>query len=189
MRVLPSLAFFFFCAAAAAQPPDAAALAAQRKIDLIETAQALPGSTFVFTPSELNSWARYKARQIVPEGVSSPRLELGYGAAKAYALIDFVRARQGQGQTTNWLVAKLIEGEKPVTVNARIDSGRGRAIVHLLRVEIGGVAVTGAPLDFLIENFFRPFFPDAKIDEWFTLPGRLDRLEIAPGQVRAVMQR
>ena len=124
MSLLRFLVLFALCATSVAQRPDAAALAVQRKIDLIETAKAPPGSTFLFTVSELNSWARYKTEQIVPDGVRSPRLELSYGGAKAYALIDFVRARQGQGQTTNWLVAKLIEGEKPVTVNARIDSGR-----------------------------------------------------------------
>ncbi len=200
MEMLRLLAFFVFVASALAQrpgavlkPSPAAVLnpspeAVQRKLDLIDSGTAPPGSSFLFTSAELNAWARWKVPQIVPDGVRSPRLELTNGGTKAFALIDFVRTREGQGESTNWLMAKLIEGEKPVTVSARIDSGRGRAIVHLTGVEIGGVAVTGAPLDFLIDNFFRPLFPDAKIDQWFDLPGNLDRLEILPSRVRAVIR-
>ena len=162
--------------------------AVQRKLDLIQSGRAPSGGIYLFTSAELNAWARWKVPQVVPDGVRAPRLELTSGGAKAFALVDFVRTRQGQGETTNWLIAKLIEGEKPVTVSARIDSGRGRAIVHLTAVEIGGVAVTGAPLDFLIETFFRPLFPDAKIGQWFELPGNLDRLEILPSSVRAIIR-
>jgi hypothetical protein len=54
----------------------------------------------------------------------------------------------------------------------------------VLRVEIGGLAVTGAALDFLVRNFFLPFYPDAKIDEPFDLAGNVDRIVVTPVEAR-----
>ena len=143
----------------------------RRKLDLIEKHQAKPGSVILFPAADLNAWSRAKAAEVVPEGLREPRLELGAGSATAYALVDFLKLRHAAGVETNWLVAKLIEGEKPLKVTAAIQSARGRATVHLTRVEIGGLAVSGTPLDFLIQTFFMPLYPDAQIGKPFELAG------------------
>jgi hypothetical protein len=184
------LIFSILSAALAAAPKNGTlSSVVQRKIDMIQGGHARPGAVFSFSETELNAWIRYKVPQVVSEGVRQPRLELGAGVATAYALVDFVKARQGQGQSTNWLIAKLIEGEKAVMVKARIESARGRATVYLQRVEIGGLAVSGNTLDILIRTFFLPFYPNAKIDEPFELVGGLDRIETSPGRARAVMKK
>ncbi len=159
-----------------------------RKLDLIESGKAKPGATFHFTPAELNAWVRVKAPGIIHDGFREPRLELGNGTATASARIDFVKVRHSEGIETNWLIAKLIQGEKLVTAKARIQSANGRATVHVLRVEIGGLAVTGAPLDFLIQNFLLPFYPDAKIDEPFALAGNVDRIVITLVEARVYIR-
>ena len=169
--------------------PDPLAVAAQRKIEAIQGGRTRPGSIAVFSLAELNAWARYKVPLVVPEGVRQPRLELGNGAATAYALVDFLKVRQGQGEETNWLIAKLIEGEKAVRVNARIQSSGGRATVYLQRVEIGGLAVSGNTLDVLIRTFFLPLFPNAKINTPFELADGVDRIEVSPAEARAVMKK
>ena len=156
-----------------------------RKLDLIESGRAKPGSVTVFSLAELNAWSRAKAAEVVPEGLRQPRLELGNGTATAYALVDFLKLRHGTGVETSWLVAKLIQGEKPVKVAATIQSANGRATVHLTRVEIGGLAVSGAPLDLLIQTFFMPLYPDAKIDQPFDLAAGVERIEITPAEARA----
>ena len=61
--------------------------------------------------------------------------------------------------------------------------------MHLVRVEIGGLAVTGAPLDFLVQNFFRPFYPNARIDEPFELAGDVDRIEVTPAEARVYIRK
>jgi hypothetical protein len=116
-------------------------------------------------------------------------LALGNGEASASALIDFLKVRDASGIRTNFLVAKLIQGEKLVMARASIQSAHGHATVHLLRVEVGGLAVTGAALDFLVENFFRPFYPEAKIDEPFDLAGNVDRIEVTPAEARVYIRR
>lgn len=168
---------------------DPIATSVSRKLDLIESGQAKPGAVFHFTPAELNAWVRVKAPGIVHDGFSDPQLQLGNGTASASARIDFIKVRHAEGIETNWLIAKLIQGEKLVTARASIQSANGRATVHIVRVEIGGLAVTGAPLDFLVQNFLLPFYPDAKIDEPFHLAGNVDRIVITPAEVRVYIRR
>ncbi len=187
MAKLERIALAALCAALC-YAADPAAERVTRKIDLIESGKARPGSVFVFPVSELNAWARAKIPTIVPQGMRQERLELGYNTATGYALIDFLKVRQGAGVETNWLVAKLIQGEKPVKVVARIQSGHGQATVHLVRVEIGGLGVSGATLDFMIRTFFLPLYPNAKIDEPFTLDYGIDRIVTTPAEAKVYIK-
>jgi hypothetical protein len=161
----------------------------QHKLDLIQNGKAKPGSVIVFSVAELNVWGRAKAKEVAPEGFREARLELGNGTATAHALVDFLKLRHAAGIETNWLVTKLIQGEKPLKVMATIQSAKGRATVHLTRVEIGGLAVSGAPLDFLIQTFFTPLYPDAQIDQPFVLSDGVERIEVTPAAARAYMKR
>ena len=176
-------------ASALLRAADPVAISVSRKLDLIQSGKAAPGSVFRFTQAELNAWVRVKAPTIIHDGFRQPHLVLGNGEASASALIDFLKVRHANGVETSWLVAKLIQGEKLVTARASIQSSHGQATVHLLRVEIGGLAVTGAPLDFLVQNFFLPFYPDAKIDEPFDLAGNVDRIEVTPAEARVYIRR
>ena len=160
-----------------------------RKLEIIQSGKAKPGAVFVITPAELNAWIRVKAPEVVPEGFRQPRIELGNNTANGYARIDFLKVRHAAGIETNWLLAKLIQGEKPVQVSARFQSAKGRATVYLQRVEIGGLAVRGATLDFLIHTFFLPLYPNAKIDEPFDLADRIDRIEVTPADVRIYIKK
>jgi hypothetical protein len=178
-----------FSAAAGWTATDPQVAQVSRKLDLIQSGRARPGSVFVFTSAELNAWGRAKAAQVVPEGLRQARLELGNGTATAYALVDFLKLRHAAGVETNWLVAKLIEGEKPLKVAASIQSAKGRATVHLTRVELGGIVVSGAALDFLIQTFFMPLYPDAKIDQPFELADGLDHIDITPAEARAYIRK
>ena len=167
---------------------DPLADAVTRKIDLLENGAAKPGSVFVFTSSELNAWVRAKAPSVVAQGFRNPRLDLGSGSATGYALVDFLKIRSASGLETNWLLAKLIEGEKPVNATAEIRSSNGQLTVHLKRVEIGGIAVTGSALDFLIRNFFLPLYPNAKIDQPVALADRVDRIQVTPDAARVYIK-
>ena len=76
---------------------------------------------------------------------------------------------------------KLLEGEREVAVTARVSSGYGKATVHLQRVEVSGIPIEGTALDFLINNYLVPNYPEAKIGRPFELHKRVDRIEVSPG--------
>src|SRR5882672_11509288 len=102
--------------------PDPLYLSAERKMDQIKNRQYKPGSVVLFTSQELNAWGRVKVPEYSPEGVRTPALVLGTATAVGTALVDFLKMRHGQGQETGWLLAKLIEGERPLKAEIRIES-------------------------------------------------------------------
>jgi hypothetical protein len=160
---------------------------AKQKFALVGNDEVPPGSSIFLTERELNAWLESEAPQAVPEGLRDPRLELDYGTATGSAWIDFLKLRETKGARTSWLLARLLEGERPVRVTARIHSGAGRATVDIERVEISGIAVSGAALDFLIENFLLAYYPNAKIGQPFELGHRIDRLDVKPSGVWVVI--
>jgi hypothetical protein len=151
-----------------------------RKLDAIESRQVKRGDTVTFTSREINAWARVKVPEIVPEGMANPRVELGMNVATGYATVDFLKMRQGKGASTNWLLTKLIEGERPLKVSVRLESGGGRCTVFLTRAEISSVSANQTVLEFLVKTFFMPLYPDAKINEQFDLDYDMDRIDIRP---------
>jgi len=161
----------------------------QAKLDRLDQHGYKPGETVIFTPQEINAWARAEVPKAVPEGIRNERVELGTDAATAYALVDFLKMRQGKGKSTNFLIAKLIEGERALKVSVRFASGGGRCTVYLTRVEIGGVVAEGSVLDFLVKNFFMPLYPDAKINEPFELGDNIDRIDLRPDGARVTLKR
>lgn len=174
-----------------AAPPrstDPLVLSAQHKLEVIQSGKAKRGSVFVFTLAELNAWGREEVTRLVPEGVRSPRLALGNGTASVFMYIDFLKVRRGKKLETGWLLSRLLEGERPLRVSARIQSARGRATVHLTLVTISGIPVSGSALDFLVDTFLKPLFPDVKINQPFDLHDNVDRVEVVPSEARAVIK-
>ncbi len=167
---------------------DPVALKVDRTFGLIQNGKAQLGSSFLFTESELNAWARAKVPTVVPQGVRQPRLELGSGRAVATAQVNFAQLRRASGVEPNWLVQRLIDGERPVRVAASITSSGGYATVHLERVEINGLGVSGSALDFLIRAFFMPLYPNAKINQPFELEDGVERVTVSPTGARVVMK-
>jgi hypothetical protein len=167
---------------------DAAFERAQKKLDRIESGHPRPGSVIVFTPAEMNAWARGRVPQMY-RGIRDPDVQLGAGTASGSAYVDFLKMRQGEGLATNSLIAKLIEGERPLKVSVQLESGHGRATARLTRLEISGVAVTGAPLDFLVNEFFLHLFPDAKVNQPFELHDNIERIELRPDGVRVTIRK
>jgi hypothetical protein len=86
-------------------------------------------------------------------------------------------------------MSKLLDGERPVSVTARIRSSAGQATVDVQRVEISGITIDGRTLDFLIQNFLLPMYPDAILGKPFGLGHRIERLDISPANVGVVVGR
>lgn len=158
---------------------------ARQKFDLIDKGRVAGGSRMEITAGELNAWVA----STMPVGVREPHLTLGNGIATGSAMVDFLKVRQAKGERPGFLMRQLLEGERPVSVTARIRSQEGKAVVDVERVEISGVEIEGRTLDLLIRKFVRPAYPDAKVGEWFALGSGIERLEVQPSVVGVVMKR
>jgi hypothetical protein len=158
---------------------------AKQKFDSIEAGRLRSGARVILTYPELNAWVAREA----PAGVRSPQLRVAArDLATGAALIDFGKLERSAGRQPGWLMSKLLDGERPVSVTARIRSSAGRATVDIQRVEISGLAIDGRTLDFLIQNFLIPMYPDAVIGRPFELGHRIDRLDVSPSAVAVLLK-
>jgi hypothetical protein len=156
---------------------------AQRKVEQLEGEKLKAGSRVTFTAGEIEAWAAHE----VPNGVRNPKLALQPGVAKGSAMVDFGKVRRAQGYQPGWLMSKLLDGERPVSVTARVQSGGGKATVDVQSVEISGLTIDGKTLEFLIQNFLLAMYPDAVVGKPFELRHRIDRLEVHPGSVAVII--
>src|SRR5262249_31175933 len=106
--------------------------AASEKFRLIESDRLRPGSRVTLTYPELDAWVAHEA----PNGVRNPHLQaMPNGSVQGSAMVDFAKVRTAQGQEPGWLLRRLLEGERPVSVTARVRSSAGTATVDVERVE------------------------------------------------------
>ncbi|HYO83981.1 MAG TPA: hypothetical protein VES20_21435 [Bryobacteraceae bacterium] len=161
----------------------------QRKFQQIDKKQVKPGQRISLTAAELNAYVQTELPKVAPPGVRRPAVQLqGNNRASGAALIDFVKLRTSQGKPPNWLLRKLLEGEHEVSVTARVQSGGGQATVHLEQVQISGVPISGGALDWVVQNYLIPHYPDAKVGRPFALRHGVDRIEVTPGVAYVVMR-
>lgn len=170
-------------AAGFASGADDAYQSAAAKINLVREEKAKPGSRIRLSLQEINAYAAVEALKTIPQGLSSPRVELGRGTATGHAWVDFAKIKHSKGENPGFFFGWLLAGERPVQATARIESGKGRATVHLEELRLAGVPARGAVLAFLIENFLLPYYPNAVIGQPFELKHRVERLEILPSGV------
>jgi hypothetical protein len=161
-------------------------LSAKQKFDSIEDGRLRAGARVELSVRELDAYAE----QSVPVGVRDPRLQLpAPGVATGNAMVDFGKLRRALGYQTGWLMSKLLDGDRPVSVTAQIHSAGGRATVDIQRVEISGIAVDGRTLDFLIQNILLPLYPDAVVGRPFELGHRIEKVDVGPAAVAVLIGR
>jgi hypothetical protein len=159
---------------------------ARKKIDSIRGDRLAPGTRVQFTPQELKAYAERE----MPPGVRNPRLEIvSSGVATGSALVDFGKVRRAQGKPPGWFMSKLLDGERQVSVTARLTSGNGRATVDVQQVRISGIEIDGGTLDFLIEHVLLPLYPDAAVNRPFELSHKMERFDVQPKSVAVVIGR
>ncbi len=159
---------------------------AKLKLDRIESDHLRAGSRVELTAREMTAWVEREA----PKGVRNPQIQLvAPEVASGSALIDFNKLQRAQGYEPGWLMSKLLNGEHPVTVTARVRSARGHATVDVEKVEISGLIIDGKTLDFLIQNFLLPIYPDAAVGRPFELGHRIEKLDVQPSAVGVVIGR
>lgn len=162
----------------AAVKPQTPLRSAHAKIALIEYDRALPGSSITLSSAELAAYANEQAQIIIPGVVRDVTLTLTPAHVEATAYINFLKARQAEGDSDNWLVQQLLDGERKVTVRVKFSSQGKQARVDVEQVEVEEVFVKGTTLDFLLRQFVIPNFPDAQVGRWFALGHRIERLDV-----------
>ena len=153
---------------------------AKQKIDKISSDQAPRGSTTVLTPAEVNAYVQGQAAEEAPEGLKNIKVELRQGALTWSGLVNFAKLPKLESLSSNWLLSRILQGEKPVVIQARLKSAGGKATVDVDSVSISDTKFEGRTLDFLVERLLASFQPDAKIGEEFPLKHNVEYVRIQP---------
>jgi len=157
---------------------------ATRKIDEIKSDRLRAGTGVTLTLPELNAWAVSQ----LPTGVRDAHVRVDSpGIATATAMVDLAKVSRAKGFEPGWLLSKILEGDRPVLVTARIESSNGAAIVYVRRVEIAGLEMDGKTLEMLIDHVLLPIYPNAAVGRPFDLGHNIDRFDIQPAAVRVVI--
>jgi len=158
----------------------------EHKFELIESERLQPGSRVDLSTGELNAWVAAEA----PPGVRDPRIAVTAAeTATGSALVDFGKLSRAEGHPPGWLMSKLLDGERPVSVTARVRSEGGSATVDVQRVAISGVVIDGRTLDFLIQHFLLPLYPNAAVGRPFELGHNIRKLDVQPRAISVYIGR
>ena len=162
---------------------NAAAASAEAKFGHIEeNARRNPPDQrpTVLTEREINAYLA-SGRVQLPTGVRSVRFTGQNGVMDAVARVDF-DAITAKSRSPNPLLS-LFSGVHDVHAAANASASGGRGRVHINSIEIDGVTVPRVALQFFIDHYLRPKYPDVGMDSVFSLPDRIDTARIGDRQL------
>jgi hypothetical protein len=146
----------------------------QHKIDHIDqNAQKNPPdqTPTVITEEEANDYLASGAVQL-PVGVKRVVLQGQSGVIDATLQVDFDEIRAGQ-RSSNPLLA-IFSGRHDVRLDADAAGNGGQGKVHVRTVSIDGVDVPRVALEYFVQKYVAPKYPNVGLDSQFQLPARID---------------
>jgi hypothetical protein len=164
-------------------------LSAQKKVESIEKDRWPTNGTISFNPEELVALGMAQIDAVAPGAVERPQLKLVRDGATATAVINFDRLRQSSTTTNStgeWLYSRFLTGEHPVSVTVEVTSSGGKMTVHPTAVTISGVTLSGGGLEFLLNTFVLPRYPNAVIDRPFPLRDNIERIQVGPANALVI---
>jgi hypothetical protein len=178
--------------AAAITPQQADAFA--RKVAIISQQGTLVARTSgarrtPVSESELNSWFAYRARPLLPVGMTEPQVTIiGDGKLSGAATVDLdavARSKRTGSLIDPW---SLLGGRLPVTVTGVLHTQNGQGRFELHQAAVSGVPIPKTILQELVSYYSRTA-EDPRgidIDEPFALPAGIRQIEVGQGQAVVV---
>lgn len=146
----------------------------QAKLDHIQENAKLahPDQTpTVMSEEEINEYLA-SGRVQIPKGVKKVRLQGQSGKVDAFLTVDFDEFRENQ-HSANPLLG-LFSGTHDVTVETDAAGSGGQGRVQVRAVTIDGMEVPRMALQYFVEKYITPKYPNVGLDSQFQLPDRID---------------
>ncbi len=137
------------------------------------------------TESELNSWFAYRSGEVMPAGVSEPRVTLvGNGKVKAAATVDLeaIAKQRSSGRALDpW---SYLGGRLPVTLSGVLRTENGMGRFDLEEAAVSGIPVPASVLADIVSYYSRTADdPDGvRLNDNFKLPSQIKQIEMGTGQ-------
>lgn len=137
------------------------------------------------TESEVNAYFNEGGVKL-PKGVSHVRLTSQPGVLDAHAQVDFEAIMQGKG--ANNPLYNLFSGNHDVHAVAEAGGANGTGSIRVQSVELDGVQLPQWALQFFVQHYVTPKYPNVGITSPFKLPLRIDTAAVETGRVRVVQK-
>ena len=140
------------------------------------------------TQDEVNSWFAYTSQSLLPNGVTQPQVTIAEGRLVGQAIVDLdavAKRRSSGGMLDPW---SLLGGRLPVSVTGTLRTQDGVGRFEVESAAISGVPVPTTLLQELLTYYSRsPERPQGvRLDAPFSLPARIQRIEVGQGQAVVV---
>jgi hypothetical protein len=135
--------------------------------------------------TELNSWFAYRSGEVMPTGVSDPRVTLiGNGKVKAAATVDLeaIAKQRSTGRALDpW---SYLGGRLPVTLSGVLRTENGMGRFDLEEAAVSGVPVPASVLADIVSYYSKTDSdPEGvRLNDNFRLPSQIKQIEMGVGQ-------
>ena len=128
--------------------------------------------TVTFTADELSAFVN-EGGVILPAGVSDVKFAGKSGTITGTTKVDFDKITSGKSSMNPLMM--LFSGMHDVTVTADGQGSGGRATVNVQTVEIDGVTVPHAALEYFVNKYVQPKYgPNVGLNSTFQMPAHVD---------------
>ena len=180
------LATFALFAQAARHTPAYTSM--EKKIAILEAGPNGASQTVTLRQDELNAFLNEGGVQL-PKGLSNPKFDLRPGTVHATSEVDFDQLAEGHGGGGNPIFSALFSGTHDVEAEAQASGANGEGTVTIQSVKLDGVQVPKSALEYLIQHYVKPKYPQAGMTSTFELPAKIDTATVQQGQVELVQKK
>jgi hypothetical protein len=148
-----------------------------------------PAQRTVVSENEVNSWFAYRGKDVIPQGVTDPKVTIiGNGRVMGVANLDLDAVAKQKSSGGTFDLWNLLGGKVPVSVTGVLETKGGRGRFDLQSATLGGVPLPKSLLQELLSYYSRSTdHPEGvRLDAPFQLPAKIQQIDVAPGQATVV---
>jgi hypothetical protein len=142
-----------------------------------------------FTEGELNSWFAYEGQEVLPVGVTDPRVTIvGNGKLSAAATVDLEQVAKGRSTGRVLDPWSYLGGRLPVTLSGVLRTQDGVGRFELEEAAVSGIPVPTSVLQDIVGYYSKTSKnPEGvRLDDSFRLPAQIKQIEVGQGQAVVV---
>ncbi len=139
----------------------------------------------VLTESEVNAYFGEGGVKL-PTGVSEVRLSSRTGIIDGHAHVDFEEIMRGHNKSNP--IYGLFSGSHDIHIVAEAAGINGIASIKVQTVELDDVAVPQWALEFFVQRYITPKYPNVGLTSTFKMPLRIQTATVGSGKVTLEQQ-
>jgi hypothetical protein len=155
-----------------------------RKVEILEANAQRPPSQPQITDiaqRELNAYIAEGGVDL-PKGVHDVKAYFEPAIVHATATVDFDTLAAGH-TGGNPIFSALFNGTHDVEAQAQASGARGQGTVIIDWVKLDGIEIPRAALEYLVQHYVQPKYPNAGMTTKFALPLQIDMAVVSRGKV------